>query len=36
LQIALEQLTGVRVDVQTPGALPPGLRDKILSEAKPV
>lgn len=36
LQVALERLTGVRVDVQTPGALPPRLRDRIISEAKPV
>lgn len=36
LQVALERLTGVRVDVLTPGALPVRLRSKILAEAKPV
>lgn len=36
LQDELEQLTGSRVDVLTPGDLPPRYRDQVLAEAQPV
>ncbi|MBL1148121.1 MAG: nucleotidyltransferase family protein [Pseudomonadota bacterium] len=36
LQIELEELLGVRVDVLTPGDLPPKFREHVLSEARPV
>ncbi len=36
LQVELEELLGVPVDLLTPGDLPPGFRDAVLSEAKPV
>jgi uncharacterized protein len=36
LQIALEELLGVRVDVRTPNDLPVAFRDKVLREARPV
>ena len=36
LQVELEELLGVRVDVLTPGDLPPRLRQKVLAEAEPV
>ena len=36
LQVALEDLLGIRVDLLTPGDLPQGLREKVLREALPV
>jgi predicted nucleotidyltransferase len=36
LQVALEELLGVRVDLLTPGDLPPRSREKVLREALPV
>lgn len=36
LQIELEDLLGVRVDVLTPGDLPPKFRQQVLAEAQPV
>jgi predicted nucleotidyltransferase len=36
LQEELESLLGVRVDLLTPGDLPPKFRDKVLAEAQPV
>ncbi len=36
LQIELEDLLGVRVDLLTPGDLPPASREKVLHEAVPV
>ncbi len=36
LQIALENLLGVRVDLLTPDDLPPRSREKVLREAMPV
>ena len=36
LQIELEELLGVRVDLLTPGDLPPKFRDQVLTEARPV
>ncbi len=36
LQVAFEGLLRVRVDLLTPGDLPPRSRDKILREALPV
>ncbi|OYW68082.1 MAG: nucleotidyltransferase [Bosea sp. 12-68-7] len=36
LQVALEELLGVRVDVLTAGDLPPAIRDRILAEARPI
>ena len=36
LQIELEALLGVRVDVLTPGDLPPKFRQQVLAEAQPV
>ena len=35
-QDEMEELLGVRVDVRTPGDLPTPIRDRVLSEAKPV
>ena len=35
-QDELEELLGVRVDVRTPGDLPVPIRDRVLSEAKPI
>lgn len=36
LQAELEEMLGVRVDVRTPGDLPPALRSQVLAEARPV
>jgi uncharacterized protein len=36
LQAELEDLLGVRVDLMTPGDLPPKLRETILADAQPV
>lgn len=36
LQDELESLLGVRVDLLTPGDLPPKLRARVLAEAQPV
>jgi predicted nucleotidyltransferase len=36
LQAELEDLLGVRVDLMTPGDLPPKLREAILADARPV
>jgi len=36
LQVELEDLLGVRVDVLTPGDLPPKFRQQVLLEAQPV
>jgi predicted nucleotidyltransferase len=36
LQIELEELTGVSVDVRTPGDLAPKIRARVLAEAAPV
>ena len=36
LQAELEDLLGVRVDVLTPGDLPPKFRQQVLAEAQPV
>ena len=36
LQDELEQLLGVRVDLLTPGDLPPAFRSQVLAEARPV
>jgi uncharacterized protein len=35
-QDEMEELLGVRVDVRTPGDLPMPIRDRVLSEAKPI
>jgi len=36
LQVELEDLLGVRVDLLTPGDLPPKFREQVLAEARPV
>src|ERR1700730_10711566 len=36
LQVALEDLLGIRVNLLTPGDLPQRSRDKVLREARPV
>ena len=36
LQVKLEELLGVQVDLLTPGDLPRGARDRVLSEAVPI
>lgn len=36
LQDALESLLGIRVDLLTPGDLPPKFRAKVLAEAQPI
>lgn len=36
LQVELEALLGLRVDLLTPGDLPPKFRAKVLAEAQPV
>jgi predicted nucleotidyltransferase len=36
LQVELEDLLGVRVDLLTPGDLPPKFRAQVLAEAQPV
>ena len=36
LQMELEALLGLRVDLLTPGDLPPRFRDQVLAEAQPV
>ena len=36
LQEQLRGLLGVRVDVRTPGDLPPAFREEVISEVKPV
>lgn len=33
IEIALEELMGVRVDVQTPGSLHRNFRDRVVAEA---
>lgn len=35
LQVELEELLGVRVDLLTPGDLPPRVRERVLREAAP-
>ncbi len=35
-QEEMEELLGVPVDVRTPGDLPAPIRDRVLSEAKPI
>jgi uncharacterized protein len=35
-QDEMEELLGVPVDVRTPGDLPAPIRDRVLSEAKPI
>lgn len=35
-QDEMEELLGMRVDVRTPGDLPLPIRDRVLSEAKPI
>jgi predicted nucleotidyltransferase len=36
LQMELEELLGVRVDLLTPGDLPPRFRERVLADAVPV
>jgi hypothetical protein len=36
LQVALEDLLGVRVDLLTPQDLPPRFRERVLAEAQPL
>jgi predicted nucleotidyltransferase len=36
VQVAIEDVVGIRVDLLTPDCLPPKFREKILSEAVPV
>ena len=36
LQVELEALLGVKVDLLTPGDLPPKIRERVLAEARPV
>lgn len=36
LQVELEELLGIRVELLTPGDLPPKFREKVLAEAQPV
>ena len=36
LQVALEELLGVRVDLLTPGDLPSAFRERVLKDAVPV
>jgi predicted nucleotidyltransferase len=36
LQEELEALLGVRVDLRTPGDLPPKVRERVLAAAKPI
>lgn len=36
LHTELERLLGVRVDLLTPGDLPPSIRQRVLAEAEPV
>lgn len=36
LQVELENLLGVRVDLLTPGDLPPKFRARVLAEAQPL
>lgn len=36
LQEALESMLGVRIDLRTPGDLPPKVRASVLAEARPV
>ncbi len=36
LQVELESLLGVHVDLLTPGDLPPGIREKVIEEARPL
>lgn len=36
LQAELEDLLGVRIDLLTPGDLPPKLREAILADARPI
>jgi hypothetical protein len=36
LQIRLEAVTGIKIDLLTPKALPGSFRDKVLTEAVPV
>lgn len=36
LQMELEELLGIRVDLLTPGDLPPAFRERVLADAAPV
>ncbi len=36
LQLELEEILGLPVDVLTPGDLPRGIRERVLSEAQPL
>ena len=36
LQEQLSKMLGIRVDVRTPGDLPPAFREQVVSEAEPV
>lgn len=36
LKVEQEALLGVMVDLLTPGDLPPGFRDQVLAEARPI
>lgn len=36
LQVELEALLGVKVDLLTPGDLPPGFREQVLAAARPI
>lgn len=36
LQVELEELLAVRVDLLTPGDLPPRLRERVLKDARPL
>ncbi len=36
LQVELEAPPGVKVDLLTPGDLPPRFRDQVLAEARPI
>lgn len=36
LQVELEEIVGVRVDLLTPGDLPPRFRDQVIAQAKPI
>lgn len=36
IQMELEAALGIVVDLRTPGDLPPGFRDSVLNEARPI
>lgn len=36
LQVELEELLGIRVDLLTPGDLPPAFRERVMADAIPV